>query len=53
MAPDITTRDDKRPEVKAAVANGNPPPPFDLPFPEELKVITANILKLTELIQDP
>jgi hypothetical protein len=48
-----TTTDDKKPEVKAAVPNGNPAPPFDLPFAEELKVITANILKLTELIQDP
>lgn len=50
MPSDIITPDDKK--VKAAVPNGIPPPPFDLPFPEEPKVITANTLKLTELIKD-
>ncbi|TBU65983.1 aromatic compound dioxygenase [Dichomitus squalens] len=35
-----------------AVANGIPPPPFQLPTPDSPDVITANMFKLTELTPD-
>ncbi|OSX60822.1 hypothetical protein POSPLADRAFT_1040249 [Postia placenta MAD-698-R-SB12] len=36
-----------------AVPNGNPPPPFYLPFPDRPELITENLLKLVELTPDP
>ncbi|KAI0002116.1 aromatic compound dioxygenase [Russula compacta] len=41
------------PEVRAAVPNGIPVPDLDLPYPDRPEVITANILKLTELAPNP
>ncbi|KAL1947698.1 hypothetical protein VTO73DRAFT_13422 [Trametes versicolor] len=35
-----------------ALPNGIPPPPFKLPYPESADVITANMLKLTDLTPD-
>ncbi|KAI9510325.1 aromatic compound dioxygenase [Russula earlei] len=41
-------------EVRAAVSNGIPPPAvLDLPYPDKPEVITANVLKLTELAPNP
>ncbi|EGO03710.1 hypothetical protein SERLA73DRAFT_175311 [Serpula lacrymans var. lacrymans S7.3] len=40
-------------DVHAAVSNGIPPPDFELPFPDGPEIITANLLKLTELTPDP
>ncbi|KAA1472435.1 aromatic compound dioxygenase [Dentipellis sp. KUC8613] len=36
-----------------AVSNGIAPPALDLPFPDKPEIITANLLKLTELTPDP
>ncbi|KAH9956263.1 aromatic compound dioxygenase [Russula dissimulans] len=40
-------------EVHAAVSNGISAPDLDLPYPDRPEVITANVLKLTELIPNP
>jgi len=40
-------------EVHAAVSNGIPAPDLDLPYPDRPEIITANVLRLTELIPDP
>jgi len=39
-------------EVRAAVSNGLSVPDLDLPYPDKPEVITANVLKLTELMPD-
>ncbi|KAI0087399.1 aromatic compound dioxygenase [Irpex rosettiformis] len=36
--------------VNAAVGNGVPPPPFELPYPEKAETITSNVLKLANLV---
>ncbi|KAH7912165.1 Intradiol ring-cleavage dioxygenase [Hygrophoropsis aurantiaca] len=43
----------KSTDVHAAVSNGNPPPDFELPYPDRPEVITANMLKLVEQTKDP
>ncbi|KAH7925430.1 aromatic compound dioxygenase [Leucogyrophana mollusca] len=40
-------------DVHAAVSNGNPPPEFELPYPDRPEVITANLLKLVEQTKSP
>ncbi|KAF8462638.1 aromatic compound dioxygenase [Russula ochroleuca] len=40
-------------DVHAAVPNGIPVPDLDLPYPDRPEVITANLLKITELAPDP
>ncbi|KAM5539017.1 hypothetical protein V8D89_007240 [Ganoderma adspersum] len=36
-----------------AVSNGIAPPPFNLPLPDNPDIITANMMKMTELTLDP
>ncbi|KAI0916025.1 hypothetical protein AcW1_009408 [Taiwanofungus camphoratus] len=41
------------PVQQKAIANGNPPPPFFLPYPDRPDLITENLMKLVELTPDP